>query len=54
MDVVSYMIVMVKTNTKLFCKETIEELTEDFPGGCYFVLRKKSMVPRGRPLISIS
>ena len=44
---------MVKTNTKGFCKDTIEKLTKDWPGGSYLVLRSKSMVPGGRPLIDI-
>ena len=44
---------MVKTNTKGFCKDTIEKLTKDWPGGSYLVLRSKPMVPGGRPLISI-
>ena len=44
---------MVKTNTKGFCKETIEKLTKDWPGGSYLVLRSKTMIPRDRPLIDI-
>ena len=44
---------MVKTNTKGFCKETIEKLTKNWPGGSYLVLRSKPMVPGGRPLITI-
>ena len=44
---------MVKTNTKGFCKDTIEKLTKDWPGGSYVVLRSKPMVPGGRPLIAI-
>ena len=44
---------MVKTNTKGFCKETIEKLTKDRPGGSYLVLRIKPMVSGGRPLIAI-
>ena len=44
---------MVKTNTKGFCKNTIEELTKDWPGGSYIVLRSKPMVPGCRPLIAI-
>ena len=44
---------MVKTNTKVFCKDTIEKLTKNWPGGSYLVLRSKPMVPGGRPLISI-
>ena len=44
---------MAKTNTKGFCKETIEKLTKDWPGGSYLVLRSKPMIPGGRPLIAI-
>ena len=44
---------MVKTNTKGFCKATIEGLTKDWPGGSYIVLRSKPMVPGERPLIAI-
>ena len=32
---------MMKTNTKGFCKETIEKLTKNWPGGSYLVLRSK-------------
>ena len=44
---------MVKTNTKGFCKATIEGLTKDWPGGSYMVLRSKPMVPAERPLLAI-
>ena len=44
---------MVKTNTKVFCKDIIEKLTKDLPGGSYLVLRSKPMVPGGRPLVAI-
>ena len=44
---------MAKTNTKGFCKETIEKFTKNWPGGSYFVLRSKPMVPGGWPLIAI-
>ena len=44
---------MVKTNTKGFCKDTIEKLTKYWPGGSYLLLRSKPVVPGGRPLISI-
>ena len=44
---------MVKTNTKGFCKATIEGLTKDWPGGSYIVLRSKPMGPGERPLIAI-
>ena len=44
---------MFKKNTKGFCKETIEKLTKDWPGGSYLMLRSKPMVPGDRPLIAI-
>ena len=44
---------MVKTNTKVFCKDNIKNITKDCPGGSYLVLWSKHMVLRGRPLISI-
>ena len=47
------MIFMVKTNTRLLCKETIENITKAWTGGSYLVLRSKPMVPGGRPSISI-
>ena len=36
-----------------FCKDTIENLTKDWPGGSYLMLRSKPMVPGVRPLIDI-
>ena len=39
------MIGMVKTNTKGFFKATIEELTKDWPGRSYIMLRSNPMVP---------
>ena len=54
MDVGADMVGMVKTNTKWFYTDTLEYLTKDFPRGSYFVLNIKSMVPRGRALITIS
>ena len=53
MEVGAELIDMVKTNTKGFCKETIDNLTKDLPGGSYLVLRSKHMVPGDRPLIAI-
>ena len=44
---------MVKTNTKGFYKETIENLTKDWPGCYYLVLSINPMVPGDRPLIPI-
>ena len=45
MDIGAKLIGMVKTNTKLFCKDTIEKLTTDFPGGSYLLLNIKPVVP---------
>ena len=42
-------IVMAKTNTKVFYKDTIEKLTKDWPGGSYLVLRSKPMIPGDTP-----
>ena len=53
MEIGAELIGMVNTNTKGFCKETIEKLTKDWPGGSYLVLRSKHMVPGDRPLIAI-
>ena len=44
---------IVKTNTKRFCKDTIEKLTNDWSGGSYPVLRSKPMVSGYRLNISI-
>ena len=53
MELGAELIGTVKTNTKGFCKETIEKLKKDWPGGSYLVLGSKTMVPGGRPLIAI-
>ena len=54
MEVGAKLIGMVKIDTKGFCKDTIDMLKNDWPGGSYLVLRSKPMVPSERPLISIS
>ena len=54
MEVGDELIGMVKTNTKGFCKDTIENNTKDWTGGSYLVLRNKHMVPRGRLRIYIN
>ena len=53
MELGTELIGMVKTNTKGFCKETIEKLAKDWPGGSVLVLGSKPMVPGDRPLITI-
>ena len=49
----SEFIFMVKKNTKIFCKKTIEKLKNYWPGGSHLVLRSKPVVPGDRPLIDI-
>ena len=53
MKVGAELISMVKANTKGFCKETIDKLTKNWPGGSYLVLRSNPMVPGDRPLSAI-
>ena len=53
MEMGAELIGMVKTNTKGFCKEAIDNLTNAWPGGSYLVLRSKPMVLGDRPLIAI-
>ena len=53
MELGAELISKVKTNTKVLCKEKIQKLTKNWPGGSYLVLRSKPMVPGGRPLIAI-
>ena len=53
MELGAELIGMVKANTKGFCKEKIEKLTKNWPGGSYVVLRSKPMVPGVWPLIAI-
>ena len=53
MEIDANIIGVVKTNTKIFLKETIEKLTNYCTGGSYLVLRSNHVVPRGRPLIYI-
>ena len=48
------MIFIVKTNTKLFFKETIDNLTKNFSVGSYLMLGRNPMVPGGRPLMATS
>ena len=53
MELGAELIGMVKTNTRVFYKETIEKLTKDCPGGSYLLLRSKPMVTGDRPFIAI-
>ena len=43
----------IKNNTKVFCKDTIDKLKNDLPGGSYLMSRSNPMVLGGRPLIVI-
>ena len=52
-DVGADLIGVVKTNTKGFFKDTIDNLTNNWPGGSYLVLRSKPIVHGGMPLIGI-
>ena len=53
MEVGAKLIGMVKTDAKGFCKETIYNLTKNWPGGSYLVLRSNPMLPVIRPIIDI-
>ena len=53
MDVGADMVRMVKTNTKRLCKDTIGNLTKDWPGGSYLVLNIMSVLPGYRLIIAI-
>ena len=44
---------MVKINTKIFCKDNIENLINYWQRGSYLVLKSKPMVPGDRQLIAI-
>ena len=47
------LIVMIKINPKVLCKDTIENFTKDSPEGYYLVLRRRPMVSGGRLVIAI-
>ena len=53
MDIGAYIIFMVKTNTKIFCKESIEKPKKDWMGVSCLVFNRKSAVIRDRPIIAI-
>ena len=53
MEVGSNLIGIFKTNTKVFYKDTTENLTKYWTRGSYLVLRAKPVVPIGRLLIAI-
>ena len=53
MEVGSDIIGVVKTNTKGFYRDTIQNLTNDWTVGSCLLLKSKPMVSGVRPLISI-
>ena len=53
MDVGAYVVGVVKTNKKVFCKKIIENLKKDWPGGSYLVLNSKPMVSGDSSIIGI-
>ena len=53
LEIRSDMIGMFKTNTKGFCKDNIDNLTVDKPGGSFIAFKRRSMCPGHMPLISI-
>ena len=53
MDVGYDIIGVVKTNTKGLCKDYIENITKDWPGVSYLVLKRSFTVPGNRPIIAI-
>ena len=53
MEVGVDLIVVFKTNRKLFYKETIKKITRDCPGGSNIVLSIRPIVPRVSPIIDI-
>ena len=53
MEFGAWFIGMVKTNNKGLCKETVENLTNYWPGHSNLLLMGKPMVPGGRPIIAI-
>ena len=52
-DVDTYMVGMIKNNTKLFCKYTIYNLKNYWPRGYCLVLKRKYVVPGDRHLTAI-
>ena len=52
-DVGADIIDMVKTNTKVFCKDTMNKLTNYWPGGSYLLLKRNSTVPGYRGLLAV-
>ena len=52
-DVGADIIDMVKTNTKIFCKDTMNKLTNYWPGGSYLLLKRNSTVPGYRGLLAV-
>ena len=53
-EVVANLVVMVKTNTKVLCKDIIKKLKKYWTGGSYLVSRSKPMVTRAGHLLILS
>ena len=53
MDVGEEIIGMVKTNTKGLWKDNVENMTKNWPGGSYLVLKRNIMVTGDRLIIYI-
>ena len=53
MEVGADFIGMVKTYAKVFYKETVGYITQDWPGVSYLILRRNLMVTGGRTLTAI-
>ena len=51
--VVSGIIGLVKTTTKVVNKDTTNKLTKYWPGVSYFILKNKFLVPKNSPQIDI-
>ena len=53
MDIGANIIRKLKTNRKVFFNDIINNLTKYWTGGSYLELKRKSMVPRDRPVIYV-
>ena len=53
MDIVADMFGIDKSNTKVLCKDTINNIINDWPGGSYLVLNSNYVVSWNRPQIYI-
>ena len=53
MDISADTFGMVKTNTKGLCKDTIDNMTEDWLGNSYLLFIIKLTMPADKPIIAI-